>query len=126
MGRSTDGRRDPRRGPAHRPAQSGPMDAGFQNLIGNAIKFCSDRPPEIQVGECDGKFWLVWVKDNGIGISPEHREQVRFNASTRGRNIPAAASAWPSARRFRVPRRPHLGRVQARAGAAFYFSIPAA
>jgi PAS domain S-box-containing protein len=45
----------------------------FQNLIGNAIKFRSERAPEIHVGtrQEQGR-WLFWVRDNGIGIEPEY------------------------------------------------------
>jgi light-regulated signal transduction histidine kinase (bacteriophytochrome) len=49
----------------------------FQNLIENAIKFRSDRRPEIQIGSRhrDGS-WLFWVRDNGIGIEPEYAERI--------------------------------------------------
>jgi PAS domain S-box-containing protein len=42
----------------------------FQNLIGNAVKYrAPDRAPRVEVGwrDDDGQ-WLVWVRDNGIGI----------------------------------------------------------
>jgi PAS domain S-box-containing protein len=49
----------------------------FQNLIGNAIKFRSDRPPEIHVGaERQDRSWLFWVKDNGIGIDPKFKDKI--------------------------------------------------
>ncbi len=50
----------------------------FQNLIGNAVKFHRDGvPPEVHVGcRRSGNGWLLWVKDNGIGIDPEYHEKV--------------------------------------------------
>ncbi len=49
----------------------------FQNLIGNAIKFRSERRPEIHVSASrDGDGWLFSVRDNGIGIEKQYRDQV--------------------------------------------------
>jgi signal transduction histidine kinase len=49
----------------------------FQNLLGNAIKFRGPEPPRIEVrAERRGEEVLFSVKDNGIGIPPEHRESV--------------------------------------------------
>lgn len=61
----------------------------FQNLIGNAIKFRRQEPPRIHLS-CAGiedtaiqipksainKGWVFSVKDNGIGIEPEHVERI--------------------------------------------------
>jgi signal transduction histidine kinase len=49
----------------------------FQNLIGNAIKFRGQDPPNISVqAEKTGEQWLFSVSDNGIGIAPEHIENI--------------------------------------------------
>ncbi len=49
----------------------------FQNLIGNAIKFRSEAPPEIHIGAKRSKdAWLFWVKDNGIGMDPEYSQKI--------------------------------------------------
>jgi PAS domain S-box-containing protein len=49
----------------------------FQNLIGNAIKFRSQSPPEIRVSaECLNGETVFSVRDNGIGIAPEYFERV--------------------------------------------------
>ena len=49
----------------------------FQNLIGNAVKFRGDLPPEIQVKVSDAdKYWCFEVRDNGIGIAPEFFERI--------------------------------------------------
>ncbi|MCB2178394.1 PAS domain S-box protein [bacterium] len=49
----------------------------FQNLLGNAIKFRRDDPPQIyvHVEKVDG-MWQFMVKDNGIGIDPGFFEQI--------------------------------------------------
>lgn len=49
----------------------------FQNLISNAIKFCKSIPPEIHISASqDNHFWQFAVKDNGIGIEPQHFERI--------------------------------------------------
>jgi PAS domain S-box-containing protein len=50
----------------------------FQNLLGNAIKFCREGvPPLIHVGcRREGDHWLLTVKDNGIGIAPEYHDKI--------------------------------------------------
>jgi PAS domain S-box-containing protein len=49
----------------------------FQNLIGNAIKFHGEAPPEVRVSaEADGAMWRFSVQDNGIGIDPKYFERV--------------------------------------------------
>ena len=49
----------------------------FQNFIGNAIKFRSSVPPEIRItATTNHTEWLFSVADNGIGIAPEHAEEI--------------------------------------------------
>jgi PAS domain S-box-containing protein len=49
----------------------------YQNLIGNAAKFHGDRPPEIELGsQRKHGEWHFYVRDHGIGIPPEHRENI--------------------------------------------------
>jgi PAS domain S-box-containing protein len=49
----------------------------FQNLIANAIKFRAAAAPQIHVGAVSqpGK-WQFFVRDNGIGIDPEHADRI--------------------------------------------------
>jgi len=49
----------------------------FQNLIGNAIKFCNDSSPHIHISaEQKDKEWVFSVSDNGIGIAPDDAERI--------------------------------------------------
>jgi light-regulated signal transduction histidine kinase (bacteriophytochrome) len=49
----------------------------FQNLIGNALKYRSAATPRVHVSaRREGGMWVFSVQDNGIGIAPEHTEQV--------------------------------------------------
>ncbi len=48
-----------------------------QNLIGNALKFRGDRPPMVDITAERGQGeWLLHVRDNGIGIAPEHHQRI--------------------------------------------------
>jgi light-regulated signal transduction histidine kinase (bacteriophytochrome) len=48
----------------------------FQNLISNAIKYCEVTPRlHISAERGDG-VWTFAVQDNGIGIAPQHRENI--------------------------------------------------
>ncbi|MFH0921003.1 MAG: ATP-binding protein [Fibrobacterota bacterium] len=58
-------------------ADEGQLIQLFQNLIGNALKFCKDGTPEAHVlVEKKEKEYLFGVRDNGIGIVPEDKERV--------------------------------------------------
>jgi PAS domain S-box-containing protein len=50
----------------------------FQNLIGNAIKYRGDQPPQIHISAARNTTgeWTFSVKDNGIGIDPQFAEKV--------------------------------------------------
>ena len=49
----------------------------LQNLIGNAIKFRTDKRPEINVGcKRQENTWLFSIRDNGIGIDPQNHERI--------------------------------------------------
>ncbi len=50
----------------------------FLQLIDNALKFRHpDRPPRIRIGaEWAKSNWRIEVADNGIGVDPEHHQQI--------------------------------------------------
>jgi PAS domain S-box-containing protein len=49
----------------------------FQNIIANSLKFRGDATPEIQIGaQLREQAWLIWVRDNGIGIQPRYTERI--------------------------------------------------
>ncbi len=50
----------------------------FQNLIGNALKYCKDnQPPRIYLtAERNNDVWKFSVQDNGIGIAQQYQKQV--------------------------------------------------
>jgi len=56
------------------PTQLGEI---FQNLIDNAIKFHGDQPPRIEIqARREAGQWMFSVKDNGIGIEPQHQKRI--------------------------------------------------
>jgi signal transduction histidine kinase len=56
------------------PQQLGQL---FQNLLTNALKFRGEKPPSVRISaERDGNEWKISIRDNGIGISPEHADRI--------------------------------------------------
>lgn len=48
----------------------------FQNLIGNALKFCEEQPKIEITAKREGTLVRFFVRDNGIGMDAAHRERV--------------------------------------------------
>ena len=102
----------------------------FQNLVGNALKYRGDRPPEIHIGAVKGsKDWLFSVTDNGIGIPQQYREMV-FGVFKRlhGREQPGIGMGLPLCRRVveRYGGRIWVEEPESGIGTAFKFTLPIA
>jgi len=54
------------------------MGQVFQNLVGNAIKYRHrGQKPEVHVGaRRKNGTWVFSVRDNGIGVAPEHAKRI--------------------------------------------------
>lgn len=102
----------------------------FQNLIQNAIKFKSeDRDPEIHIGcKKENRYWLFWVKDNGIGIEPQHYERI-FNVFSHINDTGKYAGSGIGLSVCKKIVERHGGRIWVESeignGSTFYFTIPA-
>jgi light-regulated signal transduction histidine kinase (bacteriophytochrome) len=106
----------------------------FQNLIGNAIKYC-EKEPRVHISAVrKGKEWLFSVQDNGIGIPEEFRERifVMFEKLTTRQKYPGSGIGLATCQkiveryggRIWVESLP-LGTAGDDIGSIFFFTLPA-
>ena len=103
----------------------------FQNLVGNAIKYHDpERPPEVRVSVAQADHeWRFTVRDNGIGIAPEHRDRVfQIFQRLHGREEYEGTGIGLAVCKKIVER--HGGRIELQSepgeGSVFSFTLPAA
>lgn len=100
----------------------------FQNLISNALKFCKDRAPRVQVAAAhEAGWWRFSVIDNGIGIAPEYRAQlfVVFKRLHTRREYPGTGIGLAICKRIIERHGGEIGIESAPGGGAvFWFTLP--
>jgi light-regulated signal transduction histidine kinase (bacteriophytochrome) len=101
----------------------------FQNLLGNAIKYRSERPLEIGVDASPEKnVWVFAVRDNGIGIEREDYGRI-FEMFRRGRNSAVREGNGLGLASCKCIVERYNGRIWVKSvpgeGSTFFFTLPA-
>lgn len=102
----------------------------FQNLIGNAIKFrAPDRPIRVHVSARQtGDFWSLTIRDNGIGIAPDHFDRI-FQIFQRLHGTKSYEGTGIGLAIVKKTIENHGGEIRVESvqgeGSAFHFTLPA-
>ena len=104
------------------------MTTVFQNLISNACKYVKDVDPVIEISsKTDGRFLVVMVQDNGIGIPPKERKRI-FDPLTRAVNSSDYEGTGLGLSMVKRIVEAHQGRVWVESspgeGSTFCFTLP--
>ncbi len=100
----------------------------MQNFIGNAVKFCGEASPRIQIAATEqDNDWVFSVKDNGVGIPADEAESIfsMFRRLHTDEEVPGTGIGLAICKRI-VER--HGGRIWVvpaeDRGSIFYFTLP--
>jgi signal transduction histidine kinase len=98
----------------------------FQNLIGNALKFCENVPViDISFTKVDNTVEFS-IKDNGIGIEKENYERVfaPFERLPASQSIPGTGLGLAICKRIVDRHNGHIRISSGQQGTTFYFTLP--
>lgn len=100
----------------------------FQNLIGNALKYRSSAPPQVEISATQqAQYWQFAITDNGIGIESQYVDRIfaifqRLHART---EYPGTGLGLAIAKKI-IER--HHGTIWVESepgrGSTFYFTLP--
>lgn len=101
----------------------------FSNILGNALKYSDEKKSEIIIDARKSEdFWILSVKDNGMGVDPADKERI-FEMHSRSRdaiNITGHGIGLAICRKIIED---HGGRIWVESekgqGSTFFFTLPA-